>query len=87
MITTTETIEDIKNANRWLIVMGRGFDVNETNKFITLDRFDLAQDLGRLKDWADSPPKKHGKFYLYDLTKKQRELCEQYLDDRFVLVV
>lgn len=90
MITTTETIEDIKKANRWLIVMGRAFEVNETDKVISLDRFDLAYSLGRLRAWADKPvhggKRNPGKFYLPDLTRKQKEVCEQYLDARFVTV-
>jgi len=90
MITTTETIEDIKKANRWLIVMGRAFDLNEADKIITLDRFDLASSLNRLTAWASKPvhggKRNPGKFYLYDLTRKQKELCERYLDDRYILV-
>lgn len=86
MITTTETIDDIKKAQRCIVIMSREFFVDDDSKRIVLDRFNLEDSLRKLVAWADKPPRRHGKFYLYDLTRKQKELCEQHLDDRFVTI-
>lgn len=86
MITTTDTIDDIKKAKRWVISLGYGFAIDEEAKTVTLQRSNLEDSLQKLVAYADRPPRKHGLFYLADLTRKQRELCEQSLDDRFILV-
>ncbi|GAG13778.1 unnamed protein product [marine sediment metagenome] len=55
-------------------------------KVVTQSIDTLSKSLQQLMAWTDTPPKQHGKFYLdSNLTKKQRALCEQMLDGRFVL--
>ena len=87
MITEKNTtLKDLQDAKRWIIIMSTTNLIDEGSKRIVLNRFLLEDSLQQLVKWANTPPRKHGKFYLYDLTKKQKELCEQYLDDKFVLV-
>lgn len=55
----------------------------------------IEESLRQLVAWADIPPRKHGKFYMIrpgcangrrDWRTEVKPLCEQYLDDRFVIV-
>jgi len=55
----------------------------------------IERSLKQLVAWADTPPRKHGKFYLVrpgcangrrDWETEVKPLCVKYLDDRFVVV-
>ena len=84
---------------------GNNVYVFDDLKIITLpvkhhwkDKADLdliEKSLKQLVEWADEPPRKHGKFYMVrpgcsngkrDWKTEVKPLCEKYLDDRFVIV-
>uniref|UniRef100_A0A6M3L1U0 Macro domain-containing protein n=1 Tax=viral metagenome TaxID=1070528 RepID=A0A6M3L1U0_9ZZZZ len=84
---------------------GNNVYVFDDLKLITLpvkhhwkDKADLSlieRSLQQLVAWADTPPRKHGKFYIVragvgngklDWEKDVKPLFERYLDDRFVVV-
>ena len=55
----------------------------------------IEKSLKQLVAWANVPPRKHGKFYMVrpgcsngkrDWLTEVKPLCENYLDDRFVIV-
>jgi hypothetical protein len=86
MQTINSTLQEQQKAGRGIVILSRAFFVDDDSKRIVLDRFNLEDSLKKMIAWADKPPRKHGKFYLYDLTRKQKETCSQYLDDRFVTI-
>ena len=84
---------------------GNNVHIFEDLRIITLpvkrnwrDQADLgliSTSLQQLVTWTDTPPRKHGKFYMVrpgcangrrDWEKEVKPICEKFLDDRFVIV-
>jgi hypothetical protein len=86
MLKTKEIIKEIQDAGRWRIILSHAFFIDEDAKVIVLNRHDFETSLRQLMDWAEEPGKNRvGRFYLVDLNKSQRKLCEEILNNKFVL--